>query len=669
MTTHQDVMSTFFAAAPNNAEVEYWDGELSPPPTTDELIEALNQGRAWCIYSAHSGPSGWMGDPRLVSNDISRMANTGMYPVSAGHSCQSNQWGRHDDVFGEVAVTTSERGFVSYWGASNSSYWDEDDWLERGFFDSLFANDMAGNLIELNRQHSVVAASYAGLTEVTLQGGAEEYYWYMYNLNGDPSLDPYTRQPDAMALVLPEQLPPLAVDHLVVRVTGRDGRPVPGALVGISQDGTLLGAGLGDIIGVADIALAAPAAGTLLVRVTAHNHLPADASIQVGSPSVGVILLYGAISHCTGSVGIEVIDADLPATGAITVAVEARPSGSSTSLVLTATKNGRFSGTLSLGSDIAVADGDTVTVTYTDADDGSGGHNLTREQSLLVDCAAPAISGLTTTSSESSFSARFTTDEPATVELVYGLTRPPQTSLGSSSLLRQVHQVTVGDLEGCTTYLFGVRTTDVHGNTALDDNHGVCFPVRTNQVATIFSEDLSDDPGWTIDNQGSGIGWQFGVPTGGGGEYGNPDPTSGHTGTNIYGVNLDGDYPNNLANDQLQLISPVIDCRALDTVELRYWRWLGVEQPAYDSARVQVSVAGGEWLTVWQNPDSISDSSWVQEVIDITEPAAGQADVRIRWTQGQTDSSWRYCGWNLDDIEVLGSIQCQRVLRPGGRRQ
>jgi hypothetical protein len=52
---------------------------------------------------------------------------------------------------------------------------------------------------------------------------------------------------------------------------------------------------------------------------------------------------------------------------------------------------------------------------------------------------------------------------------------------------------------------------------------------------------MDTDPGWTVDS-----GWAFGTPIGGGGSSGNPDSTSGNTGTNVYGYNLSGDYANDI---------------------------------------------------------------------------------------------------------------------------
>ena len=192
VTTHEDVVAELMAPPPNSAECEVWFGDTQNP-TTAELIADLNTGRAWAVYSAHCGQSGMSGDPPFHSGDVPNLANADQYPLGLGHCCLSNQWATNADVFGEVTVIQPDKGFVSYWGGSNSTYWDEDDWLEKGFFDALFDADMNGNIGDWDGLYSNIAACYAGLSEVTLRGGNETYYWPMYNLNGDPTLDPFTR--------------------------------------------------------------------------------------------------------------------------------------------------------------------------------------------------------------------------------------------------------------------------------------------------------------------------------------------------------------------------------------------------------------------------------------------------------------------------------------------
>ena len=161
-----------------------------------------------------------------------------------------------------------------------------------------------------------------------------------------------------------------------------------------------------------------------------------------------------------------------------------------------------------------------------------------------------------------------------------------------------------------------------------------------------YEWELESDPGWTIESD-----WAYGQPTGSGGEHGGQDPTSGHTGTDVYGYNLQGDYPNNLP--EAHLTSNSIDCSDLYNVHLKFWRWLGVEQPFYDHAYVRVSSDGINWTTIWQNTSEVTDYSWTEMDLDISAVADNQPTVYLRWTMGTTDAGWSYCGWNIDDIQVV----------------
>ena len=165
------------------------------------------------------------------------------------------------------------------------------------------------------------------------------------------------------------------------------------------------------------------------------------------------------------------------------------------------------------------------------------------------------------------------------------------------------------------------------------------------EPAVVHDYPMDTDPGWSTEGL-----WAFGSPTGNGGEHGSPDPTAGHTGSSVYGYNLDGDYENDLP--ERHLTTPAIDCSDLFGVELRFWRWLGVEQPQYDHASIRVSIDGSTWQTVWQNSAEVDDGAWVEQVVDLSALADGEPTVYLRWTMGETDYGYRYCGWNIDDVEI-----------------
>ena len=157
---------------------------------------------------------------------------------------------------------------------------------------------------------------------------------------------------------------------------------------------------------------------------------------------------------------------------------------------------------------------------------------------------------------------------------------------------------------------------------------------------------FDEDPGWTYEAQ-----WAFGQPTGGGGQNGAPDPTSGHTGDYVCGYNLNGDYPGGMSEEHLT--TGPVDCSEFVLTRLNFWRWLGVEVPRYDEATVSISTDGESWTTVWSNEHEVTDYEWTLVELDIADVADGEETVYVRWTMGETDLATHYCGWNIDDVEVL----------------
>ena len=153
---------------------------------------------------------------------------------------------------------------------------------------------------------------------------------------------------------------------------------------------------------------------------------------------------------------------------------------------------------------------------------------------------------------------------------------------------------------------------------------------------------MDTNPGWTYQGQ-----WAWGQPAGVGG-----DPNSGHTGANVVGYNLGGQYANSMP--VYYATTPALSTLGRTGVQLSFWRWLGVESSTFDHATVQVSRDGSTWTTVWQNSSTISDTAWSLQTIDISAVADNQPQVYIRWGMGPTDSSVTYCGWNIDDVSLSG---------------
>lgn len=173
--------------------------------------------------------------------------------------------------------------------------------------------------------------------------------------------------------------------------------------------------------------------------------------------------------------------------------------------------------------------------------------------------------------------------------------------------------------------------------------------------SVVYDFSLDKDPGFILEGD-----WGFGQPSGGGGEYGSPDPTSGYTGSNVLGYNLAGDYGSSIPEYSATLVG--IDCSGLSGVTLRFQRWLNVETSQYDHAYIRVSADGGtSYQTIWENTATLENSAWELMEYDLSAIADDQSDVRIRWVMGTTDGSWQYSGWNIDDIQIIANAPPQGV--------
>jgi len=190
----------------------------------------------------------------------------------------------------------------------------------------------------------------------------------------------------------------------------------------------------------------------------------------------------------------------------------------------------------------------------------------------------------------------------------------------------------------------------------------ISFNIAVDNIEIVFSDDFSTNQGWT--GLGGDGEWEIGSPSGLGGEYGSPDPTADHsTGDDnqILGndLNNDGDYENDLS--ECWVISPVIDCSDYTNVTFTFFRWLGVERNLYDHAYIEIYDGAG-WTQIFEHPSTtISESSWNEQVYDISTWADYNPNLQIRFGIGTTDNSWRYCGWNIDDIIITGELSSQII--------
>lgn len=193
----------------------------------------------------------------------------------------------------------------------------------------------------------------------------------------------------------------------------------------------------------------------------------------------------------------------------------------------------------------------------------------------------------------------------------------------------------------------GSTSFDFKANDGLDSNTAtVSVNISTGGVVASFP--MNTNPGWTTMGQ-----WAFGVPSGGGSNGG--DPTSGYTGTNVYGYNLAGDYPDNLSPVQY-LTTTAINATGATNLRLGFQRRLGIESSSWDHAIVQYSTNGTTWTTLWDHTGgSFNELAWTYQ--EYPMPGASNAGtLYVRWGMGTTDGSVTYPGWNIDDVVILGDL-------------
>lgn len=163
---------------------------------------------------------------------------------------------------------------------------------------------------------------------------------------------------------------------------------------------------------------------------------------------------------------------------------------------------------------------------------------------------------------------------------------------------------------------------------------------------------LDTDPGWPRNGQ-----WTFGQPTGQGntsGGSGSKDPVSGATGTNVFGVNLNGDYVKTVGGPYYLTAGP-FSFSGYTNVILYFQRWLNTDYPLMAPSTVDISTNGTTWTQLYINSGGVYDSAWTQCIYNISSLADRQSAVYVRWgyavlnTAAQAES-----GWNIDDIGFTG---------------
>ena len=202
---------------------------------------------------------------------------------------------------------------------------------------------------------------------------------------------------------------------------------------------------------------------------------------------------------CGATVGLQVVDCDLNIDDGVidtTTVTVTSSSGDETIVLLTESgeSTASFVGSIELGIDLDAIEGDTITLTYIDSDDGQGGTNVPVNDVATVDCTAPSITSVTITDVLSyDATVNVATSEDTQVSVSIGTACHNYDNVVWSTAQSNVHQVHLSSLNDNTTYYIEVEAVDAAGNSSTDDNNGGCYIFTTNDVPDYFTEQFGGD--------------------------------------------------------------------------------------------------------------------------------------------------------------------------------
>lgn len=241
--------------------------------STSDVTTSVNNGRTIACYSGHGYEYGWSCVP-FDQTDVRDLSNMGEYPFVLSHACLTGKFSV-TECFGETWAKAGNKAGIAFWGASNYTYWDEDDILEKRMFQSAFVETC----------HSIVSMTDKALWHLYNYyggGGLSGYYLDAYNVLGEPSIDLWTYVANSLSVTYPTSIFQ-GSNTVTITVEKLGSVPVYGALVCLYKGGEVFETGYTDINGEVTLYPSPITIGSVDVTVTTHNCLPHQGVIDVTS--------------------------------------------------------------------------------------------------------------------------------------------------------------------------------------------------------------------------------------------------------------------------------------------------------------------------------------------------------------------------------------------------
>jgi len=647
-----------------------------------DAVNALNEGRSLYVYSGHGSYTSW-GGPSVTQGNLQNATCGEMTPFMVGHCCIAHNIKYSTTCFGEACLREVA---VGYYGSSESSYWGEDDYLQRAWFAKIFTDN----------QLRMGEFTTNGLIDMYNNYAASDYYMDMEILGADPAMEIYTEIP--LALSGHHDTAISVGQSSFTVVVNRGGLPLAGArvcLIKTDNGDDLKEFGITNASGTVTLTMnpAPGAVGKLDITVTAMNSKPYENLVDVIVPAGPWLTFEQAdLDDSTGNndgianpgetismeVTLENIGADpgssISATisessGFITITdstasfppipvggtgvsfanhysfqvAESTPDGQTLNFMLNWTADvptkGQYSGDTSWSITVASPEltRNSITLTDTCGTGGDGHLNNVLEPGETGDISV-ALKNLGS-SIASNIQAILSTQTNG-ISVVNNQTAYPDIASGGLGEAQTPFVVYIDESVTCVT--------EVHFDFEITSNQGTWssnFTLNVGQVGgmvELFSEDFSTWPpdNWIIvDGGASSHTWQ---------QSPSENSDSAQLPDDFFAL-VDSDEAGTIDMDEA-LISPVIDCSNYTNVWLEFDHYFNYyEFGNNEVGDVDISIDGGtSWQTVLSYTSDSSNPEHVSQ--DISSYAAEQAQVQIRFHYYNASYEWI---WAVDNVSLV----------------
>lgn len=266
-----------------------------PGASTSMIAEQINLGCSFVNYRGYGGSTYWTMNTwnQFSTSNVAQLSNGLQLPVVTSMVCGGTNFTYSTDpCFGEAWLRESNKGSVVFCGPSEvDTHTRFNNTLDMGMYWGMFRegiNQFAPALLYAKMQ---LWLDYPHLREgVGTSTNSVGFYFYVYNILGDPGLKMWTRQPQAMTVNYPTTVN-LGMNQFQATVTNGSGVPIPDAYVCIRKGTEIYTGGWTESDGSIVLPMGGNyTAGTMEMTITGKNLLPylQNVTIQSSAVTLGV---------------------------------------------------------------------------------------------------------------------------------------------------------------------------------------------------------------------------------------------------------------------------------------------------------------------------------------------------------------------------------------------